>query len=293
MTFSQDKLVSIIIPSYNSARFLKDTLTSVLDQSYKNIEVILVNDGSIDETDEVIKEFVQDLRLKYYKKVNEGVSKTRNFGFKHSKGDYIAFLDADDVFFSDNLRRKVEFLENNSDFDAVHSDVQYLDSAGSKLQRFNKGVSGSGLHTRVLLWNETVIPAFSSNIVIRRSVLNKVGDWDENLSTAADQDLTIRICKDYVVHRIPEPLVGYRIVEGSMGRHSEVFERDHLYVYQKALKNNWFENNSIKNKSFAKLHLIIASTWWVQSKNWRKAVKHLLASFFYSPIPLMKKLFNA
>jgi glycosyltransferase involved in cell wall biosynthesis len=293
MTFSQNKLVSVIIPSYNSARFLKDTITSVLEQSYKNIEVIVVNDGSTDDTENVIREFDKDLRFFCFKKENGGVSNARNFGFKKSKGDYIAFLDADDMYFPDNLKKKVEYLENNYDFDLAHSDIQYIDITGKKLQRFNKGLSGLNLHTQVLLWNECVIPAFSSSIVVRRKVLEKIGDWDENISTAADQDLTIRICKEFKIYRIPEPLVGYRIVDGSMGRNSEIFEKDHLYVYKKGIKNNWYENNSIKKISFAKLHLIIASTWWVQNRNWRKTIKHLLISFSYSPLPIFKKLFNA
>lgn len=291
MSFSdQKKLVSVIIPSYNSARFLKYSISSALTQSYENIEVIVVNDGSNDETDSVVKEFMSDKRFFYYKKENEGVSRTRNAGAARSKGDYLCFLDADDVFFANNIQKKVLVLNANKDIGAVHSDVQYLNENGEGLNAFNSGIAGKDKHLDVLLWNECVVPAFSSNIMMRKEIYQEAGQFDPQLSTAADQDLLIRICKITSLFRIPEVLVGYRTVKGSMGRQSSVFEKDHTSVYQKAKERGDFTDNKFMRTCFAKLHLIIASTWWVQNKNLLKTIKHLFLSLRYSPKPFLKKL---
>lgn len=289
-SYNQDKLVSVIIPSYNSARFLKQSVGSVLAQSYSNLEVIVVNDGSTDDTDEIAKQFEGDKRFFYYKKKNEGVSKTRNYGAAKAKGEYLAFLDADDVFFDDCLKRKVEVLNNSPEVGVVHADVEYLSEDGERLSKFNKGMSGSKKHLDVLAWNECVIPAFCSNALIKREFYQKAGEWDQELSTAADQDFMIRLCKVTSILRIPEVLVGYRIVTGSLGRRSKVFEHDHELVYKRAKERGDFESKGFMNQCFAKLHLIIAGTWWVQNKDFFRTLKHLVLSLRYSPKPILNKL---
>lgn len=108
--------ISIVIPSYNSAKYLKHNIKNILNQTYKNIEVILVNDGSTDNTDEVIKSFMKDDRFKYYKKTNGGVAVARNYGLSKATGDYILFMDSDDNVEKTMLEKMYNKLkETNAD----------------------------------------------------------------------------------------------------------------------------------------------------------------------------------
>ncbi|MGB3902114.1 MAG: glycosyltransferase family A protein, partial [Bacteroidales bacterium] len=106
---NENILVSIIIPVYNGEKYISDTIQSVIDQTYKNWELIIVDDGSTDNTAEIVKQF-NDSRISYIKKNNTGVSDTRNVGAMISKGEILCFLDADDIWLPENLEKKVEKL---------------------------------------------------------------------------------------------------------------------------------------------------------------------------------------
>lgn len=282
-------LVSVIIPTYNSAVYLKDAIDSVLTQSYQQIELVIVDDGSTDNTKEVVSVYLTDKRVSYHYQDNQGVSNARNHGASLSKGVYLCFLDADDVFLPTNIEKKLNRIKQNTLLGLVHADVQMMDSEKRLLSEWNRGMSGKDRHLDLLLWNECVIPAPSS-ILIRRDVFNEVGKWDPAFSTAADQDLFIRVTKKYEIERIPEVHTYYRVVLNSMGKNIAVFERDHIGVYIKMKNDQVFPDRKFENLAFAKLHLIIATSWWVHHHRVWKTVKHLIASITYSFTPLLQKL---
>ena len=280
-------LVTVIVPSYNSAKFLPETISSVLNQSYTNLELIIVDDGSTDNTSEVVNSYLSDSRCVYIKKANAGVSLARNDGAKIAKGSYIAFLDADDLLLEESIKEKVKVLDAMPEIGLVHSDVKLIDERGNYLGKEMTGLTGKNSHVDILLWNECVIPAPSSNAIMRKAVFDEVGGYDPLFSTAADQDFLIRVCSRYQIYRIEKALTAYRIVGGSMGKNVAVFERDHLGVFNKE-KHLLNDDNLIK-LSLAKLHLIIASSWWVHHKKISKTLKHLVLSLSYSPKPFFVK----
>ena len=107
-----DPIVSVIIPAYNSEKFIGETLYSVVRQSFQAMEIIVVDDGSTDGQNEIIKTIMkEDARIKLIQQANRGVSAARNLGIEHAKGQYLAFLDADDVWLPHNIKVKVEFLQ--------------------------------------------------------------------------------------------------------------------------------------------------------------------------------------
>ncbi|MBQ2873143.1 MAG: glycosyltransferase family 2 protein [Bacilli bacterium] len=109
------KLVSIVMPSYNTAKFIEESIKSVLDQTYTNWELIIVDDCSKDNTDEVVKKFLSDKRIKYLKnKKNSGAAFSRNYALREAKGKFIAFLDSDDLWFPDKLEKQLQFMEKNN-----------------------------------------------------------------------------------------------------------------------------------------------------------------------------------
>src|SRR5690606_36436728 len=123
-----DGLVTIIIPCYNAEKYIAETIESVINQTYKNWELIVVNDGSTDNSPDIIKEFVaNDNRIAFIDKPNSGVSDSRNKGLEKAKGEYIAFLDADDVWIENNLEVKVNNLYNYNDCDYVFSSMYNAD----------------------------------------------------------------------------------------------------------------------------------------------------------------------
>ena len=122
-------MISIIIPCYNAEKTIKRCLESVISQTYKNIEIVIINDGSIDKTDSIIKKYINDNRIKYYNRSNHGIGKTRNFGIKETTGEYITFLDSDD-YAIDNLYK----LAQKNKLDLVVSDY-YVDNKNIKSEK--------------------------------------------------------------------------------------------------------------------------------------------------------------
>src|SRR3989344_7351377 len=119
---SQPK-VSIIVPAYNAEKFMKDAIDSALAQTYSNIEVVVLNDGSTDGTAKIIKPYLKDKRIIYFEQSNGGVSRARNKAFELSHGDYITFLDADDIYAPTKVEEEVNFLETHLDYGVVYCRV--------------------------------------------------------------------------------------------------------------------------------------------------------------------------
>ena len=170
-------LISVVIPAYNAEQFLDETLESVLSQTYENWECIIVNDGSTDNTESVVKKWCEkDARFRYFYKENSGASDTRNFGIKETRGEYIAFLDADDILTSDNLEVRINVLIE-----------QNVDLVATKLQHFTDKlpkVSKNNARQDVLYYAKeglTQLMAFNkvtpSTVLCKKSVMDEVGGF--------------------------------------------------------------------------------------------------------------------
>lgn len=286
---AKHKLVSIIIPTYNAGKYIEQAVKCVIEQNYQNWEMIIVDDGSTDNTSSVVFPFLNDKRITYVKKENGGVSNARNYGANLAKGEYLCFLDADDFFHPDNISEKMNILNSDASIGLVHADVRMTDEQGKPSGSFNTGLSGSNLYLNLLAWNECVIPAPSS-IMIRRDVFYSIGMWDPAFSTAADQDFFIRVTHNYKIHRIHKALTSYRVVNASMSKNVPLFEKDHMGVYAKAKQNGMFPDKVFERTCFANLHLIIAGNWWRHNRHIAKTVEHLLIAFSFSPRIVFKRL---
>ena len=196
--------VSVIIPAYNAGAYLHETMISALKQENVSLEVIVVDDGSTDNTSDIIKEFEQkDSRVKGVRQSNLGVSAARNNGSRNATGDYYAFLDADDILLESSLYNKLTVLRHLPEKTGmVHCDMRVIDGTGEPTGEVISGRTGQILED-LLLWNGCSVPGPSS-ILVKRSVFEDLGGFDEELSTAADQDFFFRLAEKYDVHRIPE-----------------------------------------------------------------------------------------
>jgi glycosyltransferase involved in cell wall biosynthesis len=204
-------LVSVVIPVYNGARFLREAIDSVLGQTYSPVQVIVVDDGSVDGSPEVIRSYGS--RLESIRQPNSGVAQARNRGIAASRGEFIAFLDQDDWWRPEKIRRQVESFVQHPDVGLVHTEAAHYDNPSAAfVERFNPNRSDlltGRCYERLLLGNAI----FNSSVIIRKSVLDKVGAFDTQIegNTIQDYDLWLRIARASSLAYISEQLTVYRL----------------------------------------------------------------------------------
>lgn len=278
--------VSIIIPVYNAEAYIAETIRSVQQQTFSQWELIILIDGATDGSERIVSEFLYDKRILMFVKSNTGVSDTRNKGFEKAKGNYIALLDADDIWLPDNLEKKINALHETS-ADWVYSDYEEIYPDGKLIaRRFH--LPQNPLQS-LLLWEGNIVTA-PSGLIFRRKCLESGLRFDTAFSTAADQDFCIQLASSFVPCHVPIILWQYRILENSMSRNIVRMESDHIAVFQKARNTGLMSNVKFRRICFANLYLILAGSWWKNGKNKIKGIKFILKSFFTHPKPLLTKL---
>lgn len=274
-------LVSVIIPAYRSETFIEETIRSVLGQSIDDLEIIVVDDGSPDRQVEIIKELgKEDDRIRLLCQSNQGVSRARNYGIENATGAFLAFLDADDVWLSSNLQCKLDKLSSGN-FGLVHSDAVLIDENSNSLGRAMTGLEGD-LLDNLLAWGQTCIPGPSS-ILVKAEVIAKVGRFDPDLSTSADQDFFFRVARHFKIGRVAEITWQYRIHSNNMSNNVQAMEQDVLRVFELAKERKYFNNKSFERACFANMYLILAASWAGDGKNCFRGIKFGLRALAKSP----------
>lgn len=211
-------LISVIIPTYNHAHFLGDAIQSALRQSYRTLEVIVIDDGSTDHTRAVVESFGE--RVRYLWQENRGLSSARNRGILAARGEYIALLDADDFWEPIYLESVHRVLSRQPALGAVYTGLHFVNSKGERLpQRCVTTVPSDQLYDR-LLGGEFFAP---SAVLIRRSCFTVVGLFDETLRASEDWDMWLRVAQVYGFAGIDQPLLNYRV-------HSHNMSADPVYM---------------------------------------------------------------
>lgn len=199
--------VSIVIPTYNVGRFLVDAIDSVLAQTYQDFEIIVVDDGSTDDTATVLAPYRE--RIRYYQQANAGPSVARNRGILHAEGSLIAFLDADDVWRPAKLARQVEYMNRHPEMVLCYTDFTRSAIPGqtdeSRLKIYERKGSGHVFHN-LLFENFIATPA----VMVRREALARAGLFDTNLKGMEDLEMWLRLAKAGPFGFIDEVLVDVR-----------------------------------------------------------------------------------
>lgn len=210
-TEKENPLVSVIIPNYNHARFLGDAIRSVLDQEYPNYEVVVVDDGSTDNSGKVAAGFGD--RIRYIYQTNAGLSAARNTGLRAARGSLIGVLDADDMYEPMFLSTLVDALLADPDADGVYCGYQFVDQENNPLPQIeNRSIPSDRLYDALLDGNFLV----PESIFLRRHVYDEVGFFDETLRACEDWDVWLRVTKKFRIVHTPEILTRHRILAGSM-----------------------------------------------------------------------------
>jgi glycosyltransferase involved in cell wall biosynthesis len=236
-------LVSVVIPVYNAERFIEESIGSVLGQSHSEIQLIVVDDGSSDETVQVVRAF-DDPRLTLMEQSHGGVCRARNHGMEAAAGDLIAFLDADDLWYPEKLSVQTEELERDPRLLALGSLMDYISADGKRL-----GVNGEAVADEDMerIAQGRFMPFQLSSTLFRSAVVKDVGGFDEELpGLAEDLDLLARVAAVGPVRGVPRVLGAYRVHPGSAsvrerGRHRMAtrFVRERLAARQRGGDLSW------------------------------------------------------
>lgn len=204
--------LSVVIPAYNVEQFILPAVGSVLSQSYHDLEVIVVNDGSTDATPRRLEE-VRDQRLRIIHQPNRGLSAARNTGIRHARGSYIAMLDGDDVWFPGYAQAHVCVLRQNCTVGISSSYLAYIDETGVRTgQLLIRRVREPSLRQMI------VRNVLNSQVVVRAACFEQAGLFDEGLRACEDHEMWVRILSrtNFKARVLPEVLCGYRVRGGSL-----------------------------------------------------------------------------
>ena len=194
-------MISVIIPTYNRLSFLREAIQSVLDQTVKPLEVIVVDDGSTDGTREMCQKEFPEVRYVYQD--NQGVSAARNTGIQRARGEWLAFLDSDDLWVKDKLKIQWDFIQEHPESRVVQTEEIWI--------RKGRRVNPKKIHQKHSGWIfEKCIPlciVSPSAVMIHRSVFDEAGLFDEDLPACEDYDLWLRVALRTPIHTLPEKLI--------------------------------------------------------------------------------------
>ena len=209
-------LFSVIIPLFNKEAFIENTLKSIFNQSFSDYEIIIVNDASTDKSEELVLQF-NDARIKYFYKKNEGVSVARNYGIEQSKGNYVAFLDADDLWLPNHLEVLNKLIHNFPEVGLYAS--RYISKVSKDKYIKNKFLkipeNFTGIVTDFFYSSLVNRIALTSAVAIPKYILDKIGGFDPNISSGQDLDLWIKIAVHYPVAITNSVTVEYNTIDNN------------------------------------------------------------------------------
>ena len=215
----KNSFISVIVPTYNRADFVGETIESILNQTYKNFELIIVDDGSTDNTEEVIRKF-KDSRIKYIKTDNwGGPARPRNTGIKKAKGEYIAFCDDDDMWLPEKLEKQIKVFQVSNETAMLYTRFRTVEGEiiSNRIFPENGKYNSGNMFKSIYLRNLIAC----SSVMVKRSVLDQVGlfNADPNLIAIEDADLWLRIALKYNIKCTDDlPLLIYRIHSQSISQ---------------------------------------------------------------------------
>ncbi|NET38054.1 MAG: glycosyltransferase [Cyanothece sp. SIO1E1] len=209
-------LISVIIPAYNAEKTIRETIGSVLDQTFSDFELIVINDGSQDATLDIVNS-IQDPRLKIFSYPNSGPQKSRNRGISHacSESEYFSFLDSDDLWTPDKLAAQLKALQENPQAGGVYSWTNYIDQSGKLLRQGPHFEFSGDIHAKLLLAD---FIGSGSNPLLRKQAVAKVGNFDEAIVGGQDWDMYLRVAAEYPFEVVPSVQILHRKAYGKSAK---------------------------------------------------------------------------
>lgn len=225
-----DPLISVVMPVYNGQDYLKEAIDCILNQSYTHFEFIIINDGSKDRSDEIIRSY-SDSRIKYHNQENQGLGATLNIGLGLCTGKYIARQDQDDISHRDRFKKQVEYLEQHSNVLLLGTRAKIFEDNSDKVQYHIHATHPADLKFDLLFDN----PFVHSSVMFRKSAIELVGNYNPDRNLYEDFDLWSRFSEKGDVANLPEILVDYRHHDKGLSKNFANFKE--YALYNQGLKN--------------------------------------------------------
>ena len=236
--------VSVIIHTYNNERFMAETVESVLNQTYKDYEIIVVDDGSVDGTRDALMPYMQKIR--YHYKENGGIASAKNAGISLSQTEFVAFLDHDDLWVPDKLQLQMEHFNENPQIGLVYAKYTSFRDGKELRTKPEKGYSG-------WIFKELLSKSFiqTSTVVVKRECLDAVGPYDETFSLGDEYDMFLRIARKFQCGFVDKGLTRYRVHDTNASNNDFLFDNENLGVYKK-IYNNFTDLDGVEKKILRK-----------------------------------------
>lgn len=238
--------VSIILPVYNGEKYLSETIDSIIEQTFADWEIVAVNDGSTDNSLFVLNKYKAKLesKMKVINKENAGVSSARNIAMENSTGEYLAFVDADDIWLPEKLGKQVMILNKNPDVALVYTDMcAIIEGKITQIKSIMKKKLYRGNIFEPLFYFN-FIPL--SSIVLRKEMIENYGNFDSNYKIIQDYDLLLRIAEDNEIDYVDESLLLYRIHVNNISGNVEMKEKENLELIRKWIQRKPYLADSFR-----------------------------------------------
>ena len=247
-------LISVIIPAYNAEKTIQETIESVVNQTFSDWELIVINDGSQDRTVDVVSQ-ITDPRIKVFSYSNAGAPASRNRGFDNSLGQFIAFLDADDLWTTDKLESQLNALQLHPEAAVAYSWTNYIDESGNFLKQGGHIICNGDVYSKLLVRN---FLENGSNPLIKREAINEVGGFDESLKGGQDWELYLRLGEKYHFVAVEKPQILYRVSSNSISSNTIRQEAECLKVIEIAFERAPASLQYLKKHSLASNYKYLA-----------------------------------
>ncbi|MDD5638815.1 MAG: glycosyltransferase [Candidatus Pacebacteria bacterium] len=271
-------LISVIIPTYNRAHLLSRAIDSVLSQTFQDFELIIVDDGSTDNTKEIVEEYQKkDERIKYLWEENSGgPAKPKNTGIKNSQGEFIAFLDSDDEWLPEKLEKQLKLFENSNNLGFVSCNALIIDE--------NNNIKGEYQSPR----NKSFINLLDGNkisncgVIVKKNIFEELGIFDENLKFGEDWEMWLRIAKKYNFDSVYESLIKCYLHQNNITKTIENFKQieDFKYILEK-YKDDFKKYPKVKSRPLRNI-----GTFYILDNNSKMARKYFEKAIKVSPLSL-------
>jgi glycosyltransferase involved in cell wall biosynthesis len=248
--------ITIVIPTYNRANLVGQALRSVFSQTYRDFEVIVVDDGSTDDTVDVLQPLVEQGLIRYVYQKNQGESAARNRGIAEAKGQYIAFLDSDDLFEPTKLEIQLQYLRDHSEVGLVHSGFTKFENNNDDLGYRDTSWFSGMIYPQILLYWTTLIPP--STVLIPKNIFEVVGLFDNSLRIGPDLDMWRRIARKYPFGSINKSLTRIRVHTGNISGDKIEMPVEFIKYLDKAFVDDPGLTDRFKKRSFSRMFSAMA-----------------------------------
>ena len=272
------KSVSVIIPTYNYGRFISEAIRSALDQTHAALEILVVDDGSTDDTRDVVGKFGD--AVKYVRQDNSGVCAARNTGVRESRGELIAFLDADDTWQPTALEKQAARFALDASIGLVHCGLREFDCDTGETIRLHLDGGEDGVAENLLLWEGPVIVG-PGTVVVSREAFDAVEGFDTRMKVGEDWDFCYRVARRFNVGFVREPLLNYRNHPGAAHRNVGEMERGMSLFYSKAFANGG-DVMKLRRRALGNFHRVLSGSYF-QSGDYLRFLTNAAKSLWYRP----------